>query len=263
MNGKADSRLWRTRCRMKVGILTFHSSYNFGANLQALAVQELLKKKGCQPVVIDYRDPWKDEMLRSRVLPAQAEMHERFIEKYLNTSPRFSCEKDVREYCNDQLDVIAVGSDQVFRLLSKWAPVQLFRQLLTGNPSSSWTQVTDRLPVYWLPWPKNGGRAPARVSIAACTTGTSFFYLGKTLRPILKGKLPYSEKLLVKAMWVVSFKSRQEWANCDKDINRFRRSMASYFRLVKTARLIYRVWQILKKLPTKFWQLFFGCRKVI
>ena len=167
---------------MKVGILTYHSSYNFGANLQTLAIQEILKRRGCCPVVIDYRDPWKMEMYRSKVSPAQAETHERFIEKYLNTSPRLCCDKEVREYCNDELDVIFVGSDQVFHLISRWAPKQLFRLLLTGNPSSSWTQVNSRLPVYFLPWPKNITGAPTRVSIAACATGTAFFYLGKTLR---------------------------------------------------------------------------------
>lgn len=169
------------RKAMKVGILTFHSSYNFGANLQTLAVQEILKRRGCCPVIIDYRNPWKTEMYRSIVSPTQAETHERFIEKYLNTSPRFCCEKEVQEYCNDELDIIIVGSDQVFRLLSRWAPRSLFRLLLTGNPSSPWMKMDNHLPVYYLPWPKNDSARPARIAIAACALGTSYFFLGKTL----------------------------------------------------------------------------------
>ena len=104
---------------MKVGILTYHSSYNFGANLQTLAVQEILKCRGYYPVVIDYRDPWRTGMYRSKVSSAQAEIHERFIERYLNTSQRFFCDEEVREYCNDELDIIFVGSNQVFRLVPR------------------------------------------------------------------------------------------------------------------------------------------------
>lgn len=167
---------------MKVGILTYHSSYNFGANLQTLAVQELLRQRGCDAVVIDYRDPWRVEMYKSKVTPAQTETHERFIQEYLNTSPRFSRDDEVREYCNDELDVVVVGSDQVFRLLPRWAPKQVLRLLLTGQASSSWTQVDSRLPVYWLPWEKNEGRAPRRVAVSASACGTPYWWLGASLR---------------------------------------------------------------------------------
>jgi hypothetical protein len=143
---------------MKVGILTFHSSYNFGANLQTLAIHEMLKHRGCDPVVIDYRDPWKTEMYLSGVSPAQVETHERFIEKYLTTSPRFSRADEVQEYCENELDVILVGSDQVFRLRPKWAPKRVLRRWLRRDQSSAWAQVDERLPVYWLPWARRRRR---------------------------------------------------------------------------------------------------------
>ncbi len=167
---------------MKVGILTFHSSYNFGAHLQTLAVQELLRQRGCDTVVIDYRDPWRTEMYLSKVPPAQAELHERFIQEYLCTSPRFSCDDEVRQYCDEELDVVVVGSDQVFRLLPRWAPKQLLRLLLTGKTSSSWTQISTRLPAYWLPWEKNGGRTPGRVAVSASACGTPYRWLDSSLR---------------------------------------------------------------------------------
>lgn len=167
---------------MKVGILTYHYCYNFGANLQTLAVQELLRRRGCEAVVVDYRDPWRAEMYRSKVSSAQAEMHEDFSRKYLVVSPRLSREQEVRDYCNDVLDVVVVGSDQVFRLLPRWAPKQILRALRTGSASSGWTQVTDRLPAYWLPWPRDGVQRPVRASIAASACGTSFFYLTRRVR---------------------------------------------------------------------------------
>ena len=40
---------------MKTGILTFHAAHNYGAVLQAYALQEYLKKLGHEVEVIDYR----------------------------------------------------------------------------------------------------------------------------------------------------------------------------------------------------------------
>ena len=40
--------------KIKIGILTFHHAYSYGANLQCLALQLYLRRKGYQPEVIDY-----------------------------------------------------------------------------------------------------------------------------------------------------------------------------------------------------------------
>ena len=42
---------------MKVGILTFHRAYNYGAVLQCYALKEVLKRMGHDVSVIDYRQP--------------------------------------------------------------------------------------------------------------------------------------------------------------------------------------------------------------
>lgn len=39
---------------MKIGILTFHRAYNYGAVLQAYALQTYLKDRGCDVYIIDY-----------------------------------------------------------------------------------------------------------------------------------------------------------------------------------------------------------------
>lgn len=43
---------------MKIGILTFHRAWNYGAVLQCYALQEVLKSMGYDVWVIDYFDPW-------------------------------------------------------------------------------------------------------------------------------------------------------------------------------------------------------------
>ena len=186
---------------MKVGILTYHSSYNFGANLQALAVQELLKRRGCSAVIIDYRDPEKTQMYRQAVRPEQAEMHETFIREYLNTSPRFCSDDEVREYCRCELDAVFVGSDAVFRLVPRYAPGRWVKLLLRRNPSSYWYRVTEQAPLYWLPWAKDHDWEPARVAIAASTVGTQFFFLGKSLRHQIRNCLCDFDFVSVRDDW--------------------------------------------------------------
>lgn len=43
---------------MKIGILTFHRAHNYGAVLQAFALQQYLKSNGYQVNIIDYRQPF-------------------------------------------------------------------------------------------------------------------------------------------------------------------------------------------------------------
>lgn len=42
---------------MKIGIITYHCADNYGAVLQCYALQEVLKKKGHEVEIIDYRNP--------------------------------------------------------------------------------------------------------------------------------------------------------------------------------------------------------------
>ena len=40
----------------KIGILTFHDVVNYGAALQAYALQESIRKIGCQVEILDYHE---------------------------------------------------------------------------------------------------------------------------------------------------------------------------------------------------------------
>lgn len=50
---------------MKTGILTFNRAYNYGAVLQCYALQEILKRRGLDVYVIDYRQPWIDDFYKT------------------------------------------------------------------------------------------------------------------------------------------------------------------------------------------------------
>lgn len=49
---------------MKIGILTFHRAHNYGAVLQAFALQEYLRTRGYDVEIIDYRQPYIEKVYK-------------------------------------------------------------------------------------------------------------------------------------------------------------------------------------------------------
>ena len=47
---------------MRIGILTFHRAYNFGAVLQCYALQEIIRHKGHDVEIIDYKQPFIEKL---------------------------------------------------------------------------------------------------------------------------------------------------------------------------------------------------------
>lgn len=60
---------------MKTGILTFHRAHNYGAVLQCYALQEVLKRRGHDVRVIDYRQSWIEEFYKLLSLRMVGELH--------------------------------------------------------------------------------------------------------------------------------------------------------------------------------------------
>lgn len=110
---------------MKLGILTFHSVDNFGAVLQAFALQHYLEAQGHDVEIIDYRPayfhgpkswPWRpDRMIGRFFTDWQSRKFEEFRRRYLKrTAPCWNnreLEANLPRY-----DAVIVGSDQV------WSP---------------------------------------------------------------------------------------------------------------------------------------------
>lgn len=159
---------------MKIGILTYHDSYNFGANLQTLATQELLRKLGHQPVVVNYVDVPKRDAFARLVKDEQIAEHERFSERYYQLGPEITDAARVADYVREELDGVVSGSDAVFRLMTPWEPARVAKKLI-GRPnpyeSFSWG---DRVPPFFLPFDAPG---VVKGSIAASSRGTPFYWL--------------------------------------------------------------------------------------
>ncbi len=125
---------------MKVALLSFHNALNYGAALQAYALQKFLKAKGMEAVYIDYVNHhrtnaynmsyqfrtalkernWKNVIKFAAGAPVLEERRRQFKKFYVNyiekTEKRYINSAGAEEL-NNKFDKFIVGSDQV------WNPV--------------------------------------------------------------------------------------------------------------------------------------------
>ena len=118
---------------MKIGIVTFHCSYNFGSALQAYAMQTVLEKMGHEAVIVDYRSSDFDrykliKIGRPRTMlgllrryPSAKKRKESFevfwAERFHMTKDTFSYrdEEKLLSLANE-FDCFLCGSDQIWNL---------------------------------------------------------------------------------------------------------------------------------------------------
>lgn len=117
---------------MKIGILTFHNAYNYGAVLQAYALQKFIEGKGFCVEIIDYRNAEVEQsykLFRFRLAPkrniikflkyymtqsyrcVKFMFFHKSVVKILKISPKVTCFKDSSIA---EKDVIIIGSDQLW-----------------------------------------------------------------------------------------------------------------------------------------------------
>ena len=109
------------RNKFKIATLTFHWATNYGAVLQAYALQKYLNKNGYQTELIDYQ-PFFVQMVSwiRCVLHGKWEMFDKelkisqFRKRELSLSPkRYYSFKQLKK-CKDEYEVIICGSDQIW-----------------------------------------------------------------------------------------------------------------------------------------------------
>lgn len=105
---------------MKIGILTFHRAYNYGAVLQCYALQEYLIHLGYDVWIIDYRQPWIEKFYHRNFFSLLR--HPRGYLHYLRRKHSFvhfvSDFLYTTSPCYDSMpqnfDAYIIGSDQVW-----------------------------------------------------------------------------------------------------------------------------------------------------
>lgn len=117
---------------MKIGILTYHRSHNYGALLQAVATRIVLQKMGHDVSYVDYFPPYHKKMYsffiwenfrglnfkgkflyilcRIKEYPFRKKRFDNFV-SFIN--------KEIEPYCkplSEQYDIVVYGSDQIWRI---------------------------------------------------------------------------------------------------------------------------------------------------
>ncbi|MCE5187390.1 MAG: polysaccharide pyruvyl transferase family protein [Planctomycetaceae bacterium] len=149
----------------KIGILTYHAVCNFGANLQALSTVGYFRKKGYNPVAIDWVPEDMERQYRKAVSPEQFAEHQRFINEHLPLTQRCRTEQDILGQIKAHaLDAIVIGSDAVTQHKSLWSRLYfptktIFRvapppppQLVFPNPfwGSFMSRLETRIPIIMM-----------------------------------------------------------------------------------------------------------------
>ena len=101
---------------MRIGLLTYHKSYNCGAVLQTYATCRLLKELGHEVELIDLRQPEPIKLRQLIFIPRFIKFH-RFCKKFYPSLTRHY--KTVEELRKAKLDYdcLLVGSDQTWNPL--------------------------------------------------------------------------------------------------------------------------------------------------
>lgn len=188
----------------KIGIITFHNSYNCGSMLESYAIQAVLCNKGCDAEIIDYSSRGQRELysvflknnsikniiknvltfpVRKRI-KANNNKYEEFKRKNFILSPRINNESELTDY---GYDVVVAGSDQIWNIT-----------------------IQDYNDAYFLPWVKNARKVAYAPSFGS--------------KNILKySSNPEKFKKLINAFDAVSIRENngKKWIKnlCDRDVD--------------------------------------------
>jgi len=110
---------------MKIGIITYHFPINYGAVLQAYALQKTLETMGHSVSIIDYQPDYQVKKyqwiwslgglhIRNLILPGLRKKFKNFRRRHLRLTPRMY--RDIEELRNDPpvVDAYICGSDQIW-----------------------------------------------------------------------------------------------------------------------------------------------------
>lgn len=124
---------------MKVGILTYHSVCNFGANLQALSTFSYFKNRGYVVKIINWYPENLENYYLNKIPKEQQYAHKQFIEKNLILTDLCRTTDELNNVLiKEDFDGIVIGSDAVFSYIPFLKRIHPSRKTLIGI-----TKVSD------------------------------------------------------------------------------------------------------------------------
>ena len=112
---------------MNIGILTYHTPYNFGANLQAFASSQYLLSLGHEVKIIHYMPEEGVDIYKKIVPKEQWCGHDNFINYRLPLTTLATNEEDlVNLVVKEKFDGIIVGADAVWSYAPRWTKIPVY-----------------------------------------------------------------------------------------------------------------------------------------
>ena len=185
---------------MKIGILTFHSVYNFGANLQVHSTVEFLKKNGIESIIINWV-PVDLENRYTKTIPAQqARIHKDFIRLNLPCTELCRTDLEISQVIERHgIQGVIIGSDAVLQHSTFLSRLYLTKRgiLIKKKPESSslypnpfWgsfiSHLKERIPV---------------VIMSASSQNTNYKYIRGRLRMRVYASLKLFSFISVRDNW--------------------------------------------------------------
>lgn len=145
----------------KIGIITFHNSYNCGSMLESFAIQKIIEKLGGNPEIINFSNSgqrrlysvfFKNNSIKNiikniLILPGinKIKYNNKMYEKFKNTNFVLSDEySNMSQLSDENYNVVVAGSDQIWNIT-----------------------ISDSDDAYFLPWVSNAKKVAYAPSFGA------------------------------------------------------------------------------------------------
>ena len=199
VNHNKTATTYNFKMKMKIGVLTYHSGYNFGANLQAFTTFRYLQSIGHEVKIIDFNRQETRIINRNFVPKAQWFGHDSFIENELPLTRHIDNKEDLCSLIMDEsFDGIIVGADAVW----------------------SYPQSCSEIPVYFLDWLFNNSKIchiPA-ASLSVANMSNGFKHLNRTQIKQLKECLLKFKYISVRDNWTKTTVTKHVFSGVDINV---------------------------------------------
>ena len=188
---------------MKIGIITFHSANNFGANLQVYSTIGYLKKYGIEPIVINWIPFDMEASSNQNMSLIQVEAHKKFIRNNLPCSEICRTDEDIIKVIeNENIKGIIIGSDAVFRQRPFLWRIHLKKRgiILAKKPTIDW-----RFPnPFWGSFISLMKKQIPVIAMSVSSQNTQFRYIIGRFKIKMNSSLKQFELITVRDEWTRS-----------------------------------------------------------
>lgn len=190
---------------MKIGLLTYHSVCNFGANLQTLSTVSYFRNRNIEIKVINWYPKSLNDFYK-KIPFKQQQIHKEFVNIYLPITRHCETSIEVKKVIQEEkFDKIIIGSDAVFSFIPFLKRIHPSRKTVIG-----FSQVSDdhKLPnPFWADFADND----SNLKIIAMSASAQYLDIEKCLfweKRAISNSLKKFNLITVRDRWTKSIISK-------------------------------------------------------